>query len=112
MEERIDVGLGVPIGSVPILEKKKEPTPEEMEGLNFFRGLASQDENFYEATAPFFGTDEAKEEVLNEIATLCLHFTIARLFRYREQGGTPRSIRFKIEVDVEGDMPKADGVEL
>lgn len=108
MEERIDVGMGVPIGNVPILEKKKELSREEQEGLDFFRSLAAQDENHYEATAPFFGTDEAKEEVLNEIATLCLHFTIARVFRFREQGGNPRAIRFKIEVDVEGDMPPAE----
>lgn len=107
MEESIQVGMGVPIGSIPILQKKEEPTDKEIEGLNFFRGLADQEENFYEATAPFFGTEESKEEVLNEIATLCLHFTIARLFRYRELGGEPRAIKLRIEVDVEGDQETA-----
>lgn len=91
--------------TVPILGSIPEPEPEEMD---FFKALAMQDENFYEAVAPFFGEDSEKEEVLNDIASLCLQFTIARVFRYQQLRGVPRSVRFRIEVDVEGDERKTE----
>lgn len=104
MEESIQagvpiLGVGVPILEPPVL------SPED-EALQFFKGLVQQDENFYEAVAPFQGSVEVRDEVLNEIASTCLHFTIARLFRYTEQSGSPSSIRFKIEVEVMGDDAK------
>lgn len=67
-----------------------------------FISMVQQDEDAMEILTPWGGPDEERQELLNDIATMTLHFTIARLHRYNKDVGEPGAFRVRIEVIPEG----------
>lgn len=67
-----------------------------------FAELVNQQEDALEMYVPWEGTDDEKEDVLADIASLTLSFTVARLYRFQQQMGEPRALHVRVEVIPEG----------
>lgn len=68
-----------------------------------FDEFVDQSDDHAILSIPWVGTNQDKQDLLEEVGSFALQFAIARIFRYDRLRGKPRDIKVTVKVEVAGD---------